>query len=91
MPNIESAKKRMRQSVKRTARNRVRKEKLKKAVRVYRGILANGDPAAAGEGLKKVSAALDKAKVKGIIHKNAASRRISRLAKAASRLGAAKP
>ncbi|MDR2391293.1 MAG: 30S ribosomal protein S20 [Planctomycetota bacterium] len=90
MPNIKSARKRVRQTVKRTARNRVRKEKLKKAVRAYRGILAAGDPAAAGEGLKKVSAAIDKAKGKGIIHKNAARRRISRLARAANRLTAAK-
>ena len=90
MPNIKSAKKRVRQIVKRTARNRVRKEKLKKAVKAYRSILAAGDPAAAGEGLKKVSAAIDKAKVKGVIHKNAASRRISRLARAANRLAAAK-
>ncbi|MDR1520668.1 MAG: 30S ribosomal protein S20 [Planctomycetota bacterium] len=90
MPNIESARKRMRQTVKRTARNRVRKEKLKKAVKSYRAILSAGDPAAVGEGLKKVSAAIDKAKVKGILHKNTASRRISRLAKAANRLAAAK-
>ncbi|MDR3077945.1 MAG: 30S ribosomal protein S20 [Planctomycetota bacterium] len=89
MPNIESAKKRMRQSVKRTARNRVRKEKLKKAVRGFRTVLAGGDAAALGDGLKKVSAAIDKAKVKGILHKNTASRRISRLAKAANRAAAA--
>jgi small subunit ribosomal protein S20 len=90
MPNIKSAKKRMRQTVKRTARNRVRKEKLKKAVKSYRSVLATGEAQAIGEELKKVTKAIDKAKVKGILHKNTASRRKSRLAKAANRLAAAK-
>ena len=90
MPNIKSAKKRMRQSIKRTARNRVRKEKLKKAVKAYRGALAVGEAQVIGEELTKVTRAIDKAKVKGILHKNTASRRKSRLAKAANRLAAAK-
>ncbi len=90
MPNIKSAKKRMRQAVKRTARNRVRKEKLKKAVKSYRSVLATGESQAIGEELKKVTKAIDKAQVKGILHKNTASRRKSRLAKAANRLAAAK-
>ena len=86
MPNIESAKKRMRQTVKRTARNRVRKEKLKKAIKTFKAALAGGDAPAVNDGLKKVSAAIDKAKVKGILHKNTASRRVSRLARAANRI-----
>jgi small subunit ribosomal protein S20 len=90
MPNIKSAKKRMRQSIKRTARNRVRKEKLKKAVKAYKGALAVGEQGVIGEELKKVTRAIDKAKVKGILHKNTASRRKSRLAKAANRAAAAK-
>ena len=90
MPNIKSAKKRMRQSIKRTARNRVRKEKLKKAVRAYKGALATGEAQVVSDELKKVAKAIDKAKVKGILHKNTASRRKSRLAKAANRLAAAK-
>ena len=90
MPNIKSAKKRMRQSIKRTARNRVRKEKLKKAVKAYRGALAVGEQTVIADELKKVTKAIDKAKVKGILHKNTASRRKSRLAKAANRANAAK-
>ncbi len=90
MPKIESAKKRMRQSVKRTARNKVRKEKLKKAVKTYRSTIAAGKPEAVTEELKKVSRAIDKAKVKGILHKNTANRRKSRQARAANRLAAAK-
>lgn len=90
MPNIKSAKKRMRQSIKRTARNRVRKEKLKRAVKSFKTALATGEAQTVGEELKKVTKAIDKAKVKGILHKNTASRRKSRLAKAANRLAAAK-
>lgn len=89
MPNIKSAKKRMRQSIKRTARNRVRKEKLKKAVKAYKSTLATGENQAVAEELKKVSKAIDKAKVKGILHKNTANRRKSRLARAANRAAAA--
>ena len=90
MPNIKSAKKRMRQSVKRTARNRVRKEKLKKAVKSFKAILGKGDQAAIGEEFKKVSGAVDKAGVKGILHKNTVNRRKSRMAKMINRLAAAK-
>ncbi len=89
MPNIKSAKKRMRQTLKRTARNRVRKEKLKKAVKAYKGALAAGDQQAVADELKKANKAIDKAKVKGILHKNTANRRKSRLARAANRLKAA--
>ncbi len=90
MPNIKSAKKRMRQSIKRTARNRVRKEKLKKAVKAFRTTLVGGEAGAVSESLKKATSAIDKAQTKGIMHKNTASRRKSRLALAANRLAAAK-
>jgi small subunit ribosomal protein S20 len=90
MPNIKSAKKRMRQSVKRTARNRVRKEKLKKAVRAYKSVLVEGAAEKLGDAVAAVSKAIDKAKVKGVLHKNTANRRKSRLAKAANRVAAAK-
>ena len=80
----------MRQSIKRTARNRVRKEKLKKAVKVYKSVLGTGEVEKFGEAVANVSKAIDKAKVKGILHKNTANRRKSRLAKAANRLAAAK-
>lgn len=89
MPNIKSAKKRMRQTIKRTARNRIRKEKLKKAIKSFRAVLAEGKPEAAVEGVKTVTRAIDKATVKGILHKNTANRRKSRLARAANRAAAA--
>ena len=90
MPNIKSAKKRMRQTVKRTARNRVRKEKLRKAVKSFRAALGKGDGAVIGEELKKATRAIDKAGVKGILHKNTVNRRKSRLARMVTRMAAAK-
>lgn len=91
MPNIKSAKKRMRQSVKRTARNRVRKEKLKKSVKAFRTAVTKGDTATATTELNNAVRAVDKAGVKGILHKNTVNRRKSRMAKMVNRLaGAAK-
>ncbi|MDR1612496.1 MAG: 30S ribosomal protein S20 [Planctomycetota bacterium] len=89
MPNIKSAKKRARQTVKRTARNRVRKERLKKAVKAYRAVIGSGDADAVKEELRKATRAVDKAGVKGIIRKNTVNRRKSRLARMANRLAAA--
>ncbi len=85
MANIASAKKRIKQTRKRTLRNRARKERLKKAVKGFQTCLASKDAAAIGEGLRKVSKVIDKAETKGILHKNAANRKKSRLAKAAAR------
>lgn len=90
MPNIKSAKKRMRQSVKRTARNRVRKEKLKKSVKAFRTAVTKGDAAVATTELTNAVRAVDKAGVKGILHKNTVNRRKSRMAKMVNRLAGAK-
>ena len=94
MPNIKSAAKRMRQTVKRTARNRVRKEKLKKALKTFKAAVRKADAPGANpevaravaDGLKVVTKAVDKAGTKGTLHRNAVNRRKSRLAKAANRV-----
>jgi len=94
MPNIKSAAKRMRQNVKRTARNRVRKEKLKKALKTFKAAVRKADAPGAdsgaakavADGLKVVTKAIDRAGTKGTLHKNAVNRRKSRLAKAANRV-----
>ncbi len=88
MPIIASAKKRMRQTKKRTLRNRVRKERLKKAIRKFNDAVKSNDSASVANELRAVSKAVDKAGVKGILHKNAVNRKKSRLAKAASRAAA---
>jgi small subunit ribosomal protein S20 len=82
-----SAKKRIRQSLKRRARNRARKDVLKDQVKTYMTALSSGDFAKAETELRNVTRRLDKVAAKHTIHKNAASRKRSRLAK---RLNAAK-
>jgi small subunit ribosomal protein S20 len=82
-----SAKKRIRQNIKRRARNRARKDQVKSEVKTYTAALGVGDFAKAETELRKVARRLDKVAAKGTIHKNAASRKRSRLAR---RLNAAK-
>ncbi len=86
MAHSLSAKKRIRQSIKRRARNRARKEVLKDQVKTFLGALG-GDLAKAETELRKTVSRLDKVASKHTIHKNTASRRRSRLTR---RLNAAK-
>jgi small subunit ribosomal protein S20 len=85
LANIRSAEKRNRQAQKRRTRNVQVRTGLKSAVKKARDAVAQGDPAAVKPAVQAAFRALDKAASKGIIHKNAANRRISRLAKAASK------
>ena len=81
MANMLSAKKRIRQNVKRRARNRWRKGQIKEAVRVFEASLHSGNVEQASEQLKVVYRRLDKVAAAGMIHKNTAARKKSRLAK----------
>jgi small subunit ribosomal protein S20 len=76
-----SAKKRIRQTAKRRARNRARKETIKTEVKGFLSAVTHGDFSKAGEELKKVSKRLAQVASKGTIHKNNANRKRSRLAK----------
>lgn len=81
MPNTESAKKRVRQTKKRNALNNWRKRQIKDQTKVFLKTLTAGDVAAAETEFRKVAAILDKIATKKTIHRNAAARRKSRLAK----------
>lgn len=72
--------KRHKQSQDRAERNRVLRTRLRHAIRSLREVIASQDAAKAQEELLSVTKTIDKAATKGIIHKNNASRRISRLA-----------
>lgn len=74
MPRIKSAKKRMRQARARTARNRMQRSAIKTAVKRARTETNK-------ENVAKAAQALDRGARKGLIHRNAAARRKSRLAK----------
>ncbi len=80
MPNIRSAKKRMRQSVKARERNRKQRSALRTTVKKTHAATGSADQIAAA--LREAEAALDRGARKGLIHKNTAARQKSRLAKA---------
>jgi small subunit ribosomal protein S20 len=85
--NTRSAEKRNRQTQKRRARNVQVRTGLKSAVKKAREAVVQADPAAAKQAVQVALRTLDKAASKGIIHKNAAARRIGRLAKALAKAG----
>ena len=81
MANIKSAKKRIKVINKKTARNRRVKDHIKTVLKNFDLAIADGDKAAAQEKLRTAEKKLKQAAAKGTIHKNAASRKVSRLAK----------
>ncbi|HHU61811.1 MAG: 30S ribosomal protein S20 [Bacillota bacterium] len=78
MANSKSAEKRIRVNQKKRERNVAYKSALRTTIKRYENALAE-DPSAAPAHLQKAIKALDKAASKGIIHKNAAARKKSRL------------
>jgi small subunit ribosomal protein S20 len=85
LANTPSAEKRNRQAQKRRDRNVAVRTRVKGAVKKVREAVAKHDEGAAKKALLEAVSTLDKAASKGVVHKNAASRRISRLAKAVAK------
>jgi small subunit ribosomal protein S20 len=81
MPNTASAKKALRQNIKRRLHNRSRISALRTAVKKVRKLAAAGDGAAAQEAFRYACKRLDQAAAKHLIHRNAAARTKSRLSK----------
>ena len=79
MPSHASAEKRVRQTARRTAVNKNRKSQVRSAVRKVEEALASGDAAAATAALKDAEPAIMRGVRKGVVHKNTASRKVSRL------------
>ncbi len=88
MANIKSAKKRVKVITKKILRNKMIKSAVKTAIKKVNAAIAAGDQAVARETLKNAVSAIDKAKSKGIYHKNTASRKVARLSKAVDRMAA---
>lgn len=80
MANIKSQKKRNRQNEKRRVRNKAVRSEIKTRVKVARDAVGNGDENA-HELMRTAQKRIDKAATAGVIHKNAAARRTSRLMK----------
>lgn len=85
MPNIKSAIKRVRQSEKRTQRNRYFKSTARTYVKRARRLIETGELTEAEAVIVQAYQALDKAAQKGAIHKNKAARNKARLTKALNR------
>lgn len=82
MANIKSAKKRILVTETRTARNKAIRSKVKTSIKKVETAIAAGDKAAAQAALVAATSEIAKAETKGVYHKNTASRKVSRLAKA---------
>jgi small subunit ribosomal protein S20 len=86
MANIQSQKKRNRQNEKRRVRNKGVRSELKTRVKAAAQAVADGGTDTA-DVVKAAQKRIDKAGAKGVIHKNAAARRTSRLMKRAAKSG----
>lgn len=81
MPTLPSAKKRLRQNVKRNSRNKAAKSALKTQIKKFSSSLKEQNPQATEEELRLTIKKLDKGVSQGILKKNTASRKKSRLTK----------
>ena len=88
MANTTSAKKATRKIARRTEVNKARRSRMRTFLRKVEEAIATGDQAAAAAALKAAQPELQRAASKGIVHRNTASRKISRLASRVKSLGA---
>ncbi len=86
MANHKSAIKRHKQSLKKAARNRAARTRIKNVVKAVRAAVLEKDSEKTSSALVSATSTLDKAATKGAIHWRKAARKISRLAKAANAL-----
>jgi small subunit ribosomal protein S20 len=81
MANTPSAKKAVRKIDRRTAVNRSRRSKMRTYIRKVEEAVSAGDSTAALAALRAAEPIMMRAAQNGIVHKNAASRKVSRLTK----------
>ncbi len=87
MANTKSARKATRVSARRTEVNKARRAILRSSVRKVEEAITSGDRAAAVAALKVAEPVIMRAAQRGVIHKNNASRKVSRLAHRVAQLG----
>ncbi|MFH0857679.1 MAG: 30S ribosomal protein S20 [Candidatus Magasanikbacteria bacterium] len=85
MPNLQNAKKALRQANKRAEENKIVKIAMKKAIKEVSKAIQAGEKEMKAK-LSLVQKKLDKAAKKGVIKKNTASRKFSRLVKQANKV-----
>ncbi len=87
MANTSSAKKAIRRDARRTAVNKARRSRMRTFWRGVEEALAKGDQGAAQAALQAAESETMRAVSKGVLHKNTASRKVSRLTKRVKALG----
>ncbi len=86
MANIKSAKKRILVNRTKAERNKAIRSGVKTSVKKVLAAVEANDKTAAAQALVAATATIDKAASKGVYHKNTASRKVSRLAKAVNKM-----
>ena len=87
MPNIKSAKKRVKVIEAKTLQNKIFRSQLKTDMKKYEAALAAGDAELAQATYKAAVKKIDQAADRGIIHKNAAARKKSQFTKKLNAMG----
>jgi small subunit ribosomal protein S20 len=88
MANTSSARKATRKIARRTEINKGRRSRLRSYVRKVEEAIAAGDRGKAQAALQQAEPVIMRSAQKGILHRNAASRKVSRLSHRLARLGA---
>jgi small subunit ribosomal protein S20 len=79
MANNASARKRIRQTARRTERNQARKSRMRTFIKKVEAAIAGGDRAVAAEALRLAQPEMQRAATKGVVHDNLVARKLSRL------------
>ena len=87
MANTKSAKKAARQATRRTIINKARRSRMRSAIRKVEEAIAAGDRSRALAAMADAEPALVRSAQKGIVHRNSAQRKVSRLAHQIAKLG----
>ena len=90
MANSPQAKKRARQNERRFAVNKARRSRIRTFLRKVEEAIASGDQAVAQAALRAAQPELMRGVTKGVMHKNTASRKMSRLAARVKAMASAK-
>ena len=91
MANTSSARKATRVIARRTAINKARRSRLRNTVRTVEEAIASGDREKAIEALEVAEPMIQRSAQRGIVHRNAADRKVSRLTKRVAQLGKSSP
>jgi len=91
MANTKSAKKAARQSVRRTVVNKSRRSRLRSVVRKVEEAISTGDRSRAVAAMAEAEPVIIRAAQKNVVHRNAARRKVSRLAHRIAALGKSSP